>query len=87
MLRCSLCSKTSVIAELSREELCMGCICDFREGLPEEDMEEDMEGVGVCLNCRKETILFRGLLCWACFKREVDDFQRDEERQDYNCRL
>ena len=87
MIRCSLCRKMSVIAELSREELCLSCICDLNEGLPEEDIEEDMEGVGICLNCNKETILFKGQICWECFKSAADDLQRDEKRQDYNCRL
>ena len=62
MIKCSLCKKMSVIAELDREELCMPCIIDLGEGLPEKDEDEDREGVGICLNCRKETILFRGLL-------------------------
>ena len=89
-MNCTLCNKASRIAEISKDKICMGCECDLAESLEElkeEDTEEDMEGVGVCLNCNKETILFKDKICWECYKRVLDDLQRDEERQNYNCRL
>jgi hypothetical protein len=79
---CIFCKKQKIL----HKGVCGACRKDINERVDYRN-EEDEEEMGVCISCKEKTILFKSGICWACYKRVCDDYNRDKIRQDYNCRL
>ena len=61
-------------------------IMEIQRILNKEGIDE-VDEMDYCIECKSLEIIYKGGICWSCFKRAADEFNRDEDRQDYNCRL
>ena len=61
-------------------------IMEIQRVLNKEGIEE-VDEMDYCSECKELEVIYRSSICWNCFKRACDVLQKDEDRQDYNCRL
>ncbi len=52
-----------------------------------KDSQDEVDEMDYCITCKELEVIYKSSICWKCFKNACDTMQKDEDSQDYNCKL
>ncbi len=61
-------------------------IMEIQRILNHEEIDE-VDEMDYCSECKELDVIYKGGICFSCYKSACDDYNKDEAKQDYNCKL
>ena len=61
-------------------------IMEIQRILNHEGIDE-VDEMDYCSECKELDVIYKSGVCFKCYKRVCEEYQDDEKRQDYNCKL